>query len=135
MELARWQPCSFHCMFQPKPASGTEHSYHLNIHIIMEFDSDSDETPVCVAIVWSELIVATALGVQVVVYQRSKLLGVPKPFLEFMNYVNGTGGHLRVLSNSSRCFAGLPQSREHSRTMGWKQLGQTSKETRCTTAC
>ena len=52
-------------------------------------DGESDDVT-CVAIVWSELLVAIALGISVVVYQRLKLLGVPNEFLELMKYVNST---------------------------------------------
>ena len=56
----------------------------------IEEDGGSEDSLTCVAIVWSELLVATVLGISVVVYQRLKLLGVPPDFLELMKYVNGT---------------------------------------------
>ena len=56
----------------------------------MEEDGESDDSLTCVATVWSELLVAVALGISVVVYQRLKLLGVPNEFLELMKYVNST---------------------------------------------
>ena len=42
----------------------------------MKKDGESDDSLTRVAIVWSELIVAMALGTSVVVYQRLRLLGV-----------------------------------------------------------
>ena len=47
----------------------------------IEEDGESEDSLTCMAIVWSELLVATVLGISVVVYQRLKLLGVPPEFL------------------------------------------------------